>query len=90
MLTRKDLLDYIDTRQKFDELAANASAFAKGVIEDINTTVDKFIKHFYEYTKFLYIMYHENTTNLCLSVYYYSYYDTETLLRRYDVKGVMY
>ena len=84
MITRKDLLDYIETKDMLNDLAANASAFASAFTSYVSGVVDNLAIYCYETAKLLYIMYHENT-KLCLSVYSY---DTE-LLKDY-VKGVMY
>jgi hypothetical protein len=85
LTTRKDLLDLIEMHENLNELAANASAFASASIDYASGVVDNIFSYYYEYTRLLYIMYHENT-KLCLSVYSY---DTD-LLRRNYVKGVMY
>lgn len=43
MLTRKDLLDYIETKDMLNDLAAQADAFAKGIMSYANDVVDKVI-----------------------------------------------
>ena len=39
-LTRKDLLDYIETRNQLDDLAANASAFAQAFTSHWNNVMN--------------------------------------------------